>query len=30
LTICKKIIDIHGGSIRCETGPSGTRFIVEI
>jgi signal transduction histidine kinase len=30
LTICKKIIDIHGGSIRCETGPTGTRFIVEI
>lgn len=30
LTICKKIIDIHGGNIRCETGPGGTRFIVEI
>lgn len=30
LTICKKIIDIHGGSIRCETGKGGTRFIVEI
>jgi len=30
LTICKKIIDIHGGSIRCETGAAGTRFIVEM
>ncbi|MBN2449094.1 MAG: HAMP domain-containing histidine kinase [Lentisphaeria bacterium] len=30
LTICKKIIDIHGGNIRCETGAKGTRFLVEI
>ena len=30
LTICKKIIDIHGGNIRCETSENGTKFIVEI
>jgi signal transduction histidine kinase len=30
LTITKKIIDVHGGSIRCETGPSGTTFVVTI
>lgn len=30
LTITKKIIDIHGGSIRCETGTQGTRFIATI
>lgn len=30
LTITKKIIDIHGGTIKCETGSSGTRFRIEI
>ncbi len=30
LTITKKIVDIHGGSIRCETGAQGTRFIAVI
>lgn len=29
LTITKKIVDIHGGMIRCDTGSSGTKFIVE-
>ncbi len=30
LTICKKIIDIHGGNIRCETGGDGTRFTIDL
>lgn len=30
LTISKKIIDIHGGNIRCETSPEGTRFVIEL
>ncbi|MBT3379847.1 MAG: HAMP domain-containing histidine kinase [Lentisphaerae bacterium] len=30
LTITKKIVDVHGGSIRCETGSDGTRFIIEL
>ena len=30
LTITKKIIDIHGGMINCETGPSGTTFVIEM
>jgi signal transduction histidine kinase len=30
LTITKKIVDVHGGLIRCETGSSGTRFIIEL
>lgn len=30
LTITKKIIDIHGGTIKCETGPTGTMFRIEI
>jgi len=29
LTIAKKIIDVHGGTIDCETGASGTRFIIR-
>ena len=29
LTITKKIIDIHGGLIRCETGSNGTKFMVD-
>lgn len=28
LTITKKIIEIHGGQIRCETGTGGTRFSI--
>ena len=30
LTITKKIIDLHGGSIRVETGPEGTKFVVKL
>ena len=30
LAITKKIIDVHGGSINCETGESGTRFVVRL
>jgi len=30
LTITKKIIDVHAGILRCETGPDGTRFIIEL
>jgi signal transduction histidine kinase len=30
LTITKKIIDIHGGTIKCETGPGGTCFRIEL
>jgi len=30
LTITKKIVDSHGGSIRCETGSDGTAFVVEL
>jgi len=30
LTITKKIIDVHGGTITCETGQSGTRFTIRI
>jgi signal transduction histidine kinase len=30
LTITKKIVDSHGGSIRCETGPGGTAFVVDL
>lgn len=29
LTITKKIVDTHGGLIRCETGAEGTRFVIE-
>jgi len=30
LTITKKIIDIHGGTIKCETGSTGTSFRIEL
>jgi signal transduction histidine kinase len=30
LTITKKIVDVHGGTIECETGNSGTRFTIVI
>lgn len=30
LTITKKIIEIHGGIIQCETGSDGTAFKIEI
>ncbi len=30
LTIAKKIVDLHGGSIECFTGAEGTRFVVGI
>jgi signal transduction histidine kinase len=30
LVITKKIVDVHGGAIRCRTGPEGTRFQIEV
>ena len=30
LTITKKIVDVHGGVIGCDTGPGGTRFTIVI
>lgn len=30
LTITKKIVDVHGGAITCDTDDSGTRFTVVI
>jgi len=30
LTITKKIVDIHGGSIACRTKPGGTTFVVTL
>ena len=30
LAITKKIVDVHGGTIRCETGPQGTRFVIRL
>ncbi|MDD4871655.1 MAG: ATP-binding protein [Kiritimatiellae bacterium] len=30
LTITKKIIDIHGGTIKSETSSSGTKFTIEL
>ncbi len=30
LTIVKKIVDVHGGIIRCDTGPHGTTFTIEL
>jgi len=30
LTITKKIVDIHGGTVKCVTGPSGTSFKVML
>lgn len=30
LTITKKIVDVHGGTIKCETGKEGTRFTIII
>jgi signal transduction histidine kinase len=30
LTITKRIVDVHGGNIACETGPAGTAFTVVI
>ncbi|HAS82103.1 MAG TPA: hypothetical protein DCS43_05360 [Verrucomicrobia bacterium] len=30
LTIAKKIIDIHGGVIRCESNAEGTQFMVRL
>lgn len=30
LTIVKKIIDVHGGIIRCDTSPDGTSFTIEL
>jgi signal transduction histidine kinase len=29
LTIAKKIVDIHRGMIRCDTGPTGTTFTLQ-
>jgi signal transduction histidine kinase len=30
LTITKKIIDVHGGTIKCDTGNQGTRFTITL
>ena len=30
LTITKKIVDVHGGTIRCQTGSTGTSFVIEM
>lgn len=30
LTIAKKIVEIHGGTICCETGPNGTTFSIGL
>jgi signal transduction histidine kinase len=30
LTITKKIVDVHSGTIRCETGESGTSFTITL
>ena len=30
LTITKKIVDVHDGDIRCETGEKGTTFVVTL
>jgi signal transduction histidine kinase len=30
LTIAKKIVDVHGGTIECATGTNGTRFTIVI
>jgi signal transduction histidine kinase len=30
LTIAKKIVDVHGGSIKCETGRGGTAFTIVL
>lgn len=30
LTIVKKIVDLHGGNIQVETGPTGTRFAIRV
>ena len=30
LTITKKIVDLHGGTICCQTGPQGTEFSIEL
>jgi len=30
LTITKKIIEVHGGQICCETGENGTSFVIKI
>jgi len=30
LTITKKIIDVHGGTIKCDTDNKGTRFTITL
>ena len=30
LTITKKIIDVHNGRIKCETGSNGTSFTISL
>jgi signal transduction histidine kinase len=30
LTIAKKIIDLHTGTIKCSTGPEGTKFEIQL
>ena len=30
LAIVKRVVDDHRGTIRCETGPSGTTFVIRL
>jgi two-component system nitrogen regulation sensor histidine kinase GlnL len=30
LAIVKKIVADHNGSVRCDTGPSGTTFVIRM
>jgi signal transduction histidine kinase len=30
LTITKKIVDVHGGTIKCDTDNNGTRFTIKL
>jgi signal transduction histidine kinase len=30
LTITKKIVDVHGGTIKCDTDNKGTRFTITL
>ena len=30
LAIVKRVVDDHKGTIRCETGPTGTTFVIRL